>query len=305
MYELNNEIIVKLKSIVNKLEDIIKKRNISTELIRDYHELLKKLENMKIPHIYTREAFDRYIDLYVRLNDLEEILKNKNWSTFEELYNILSELKDNIYSYIDSVKKSYQKELFAFLSPIYIALSMYIISAIIYYTALGVSTIFTLELLLALITIGSIVLSKYSFEASYTVLAGTAIMGIFFTLKYSSKTPYDHYNILLCMAILVISIMNIQASRIIKSKQYQEKIHNALSSLKKITEEIRKARTSEDEDILKIRELEEKALKIFRKLYGEYGEKLLQYKVNILVMHGYKREDALKKIISTYSMEKT
>ncbi len=299
MYELNNELVAKLRNIVNKLEDIVKTRNIYTNILQDYHDLLKRLENMKVPNVYTREAFDRYVDLYVRLDSIEKILERKSWVTFEELNSILDDLKNNLHNYINSVKKSYQKELFVFSSPIYIALITYIVSAIIYFTTKNGFTMFTLEIILALIALASIFISKYSFEASYAVLSITAIMGIIFTIQHGTRTLYDHYNILLCMTILVISVMNIQASRMIKSKNYKEKIHNALMNLRKLTEELHK--TKSEENILRVKELEEKALRIFREIYGDIGEKLLYYKINLLVMHGYKREDALKKIISMYS----
>ena len=231
MYEFNNELVAKLRNVVSKLDDLVRSRSIYSGLVDDYREILRKLETLNAPHVYTRDAFNRYVSIYVKLSDVEKILSKSSNLTLEEIMSYLDELKTELNEYIVSVRKAYKREAFAFTSPIYVAIATYLVSAIVYYSVVGNPLMVYAEILLAILAIIALLIKRIGFEYSYTILALTAMAGIVATLYLGKRTFFDNYNVLLLIVILMFSIMNIQANRLIKSKTYKGKYRVLLKTL--------------------------------------------------------------------------
>ncbi|MEM1825910.1 MAG: hypothetical protein QXX35_04050, partial [Desulfurococcaceae archaeon] len=154
-----------------------------------------------------------------------------------------------------------------------------------------------------LVIISLLLNNKNLFTISYIILCITAIVSIVSIIIYGLKdqySQYDYYNIILYLLIILTSISYVNASRFIKSKTSSDKLVDFINNfIKKTSSKWELIR----EESIKLKELEEKAIELYRKLYGNDGEKLFKYKINLLLMHGYKIDEALRKTISQISSE--
>lgn len=303
MYELNKELTSKLNTILNKLENISKEKPLYIDIFNELSRLNNELSRLKTPLVYTRELLEKYFELYLKINEANRILDNRSNYITEELVMQLNDIMDYLDKYINILKKNYIREKIVFNLPIYTALVISILNTVVY-LIYGRTLLASLLALTPILVIISLLLNnKNLFTISYTILSITAIVSIVSIIMYGLKdqySQYDYYNIILYLLIILTSISYVNASRFIKSKTSSDKLVDFINNFIKKTSS--KWELIQEESI-KLKELEEKAIELYRKLYGNDGEKLFKYKINLLLMHGYKIDEALRKTISQISSE--
>jgi len=298
MEELKKKLLEKIRGI-EKLFDEKRHENIMYEqLLEKTKNIREKVEKMKTPIMYSRTGLEKWVELYNKINDLENIVNKHMELTIEETYALTDEIEEHINRYVELTNKLYSRENLLLYTPIYTALIIYLLNIIlqtiedkliINCLIPGISSL--------LIVFIALMLKKKYIEYSYILLAISATIGIF-TAPFIGKTlRYTGYTLLIYVLIFATSITYLQTIKTAKSRSYREKIESTMNNILKITMEMKKEQSI---DPLKLKELENKALSIFKKLHGDKAEELLRYKVNLLVMHGMRRDEALKKIISMY-----
>ncbi len=303
MYELNKELTSKLNTILNKLENISKEKPLYIDIFNELSRLNNELSRLKTPLVYTRELLEKYFELYLKINEANRILDNRSNYITEELVMQLNDIMDYLDKYISILKKNYIREKIVFNLPIYTALVISILNTVVYLIYGRTLLASSLALTPILVIISLLLNNKNLFTISYIILCITAIVSIVSIIMYGLKdqySQYDYYNIILYLLIILTSISYVNASRFIKSKTSSDKLVDFINNFIKKTSS--KWELIQEESI-KLKELEEKAIELYRKLYGNDGEKLFKYKINLLLMHGYKIDEALRKTISQISSE--
>ncbi|MEM4532640.1 MAG: hypothetical protein QW607_00045 [Desulfurococcaceae archaeon] len=303
MYELNKELTSKLNTILNKLENISKEKPLYIDIFNELSRLNNELSRLKTPLVYTRELLEKYFELYLKINEANRILDNRSNYITEELVMQLNDIMDYLDKYISILKKNYIREKIVFNLPIYTALVISILNTVVYLIYGRTLLASSLALTPILVIISLLLNNKNLFTISYIILCITAIVSIVSIIIYGLKdqySQYDYYNIILYLLIILTSISYVNASRFIKSKTSSDKLVDFINNfIKKTSSKWELIR----EESIKLKELEEKAIELYRKLYGNDGEKLFKYKINLLLMHGYKIDEALRKTISQISSE--
>lgn len=299
MHELNREIVSKVESLLKRLEAALGEAPSLASIYNKFSDLLRELSRARAPHVYTRELFNRYVDLFVKVEDTARILDRRSEHVVEELVSQLEELLDSFQKYVSSLKKVSRRERILLNLPLYSVLLIYVVNAAAYYVYYGpeLAAVFAA---LPLIALASIALSRSRLDVSYALLSASAALGIGLTVLYGRDTAQERYNVLLYTLIIITSISYFQTSRVLRARVGREKVASFLESLAKASSD---RRQQLEEEALRTRELEERALSLFKRLYGEDGEKLFNYKLNVLLMHGLKREEALRRILSQAASE--
>lgn len=294
MYELNRELVNKLSSVVHRLENIARENPIYIDLFNKLSDLSIEINKLKPPLIYTRELFEKYTELFIKIENTSRVLDKFKQYVSEEITTQLVDLMSSLHRYLDVLKKTYRKERLLFILPIASVLLIYSWSVFIYFsTNIDLAKLFIIPLIIAF---GSLIVNNKGFlTLSYILLTSSAVVSTGLVIIYGKGTTYEQYSILLYLLILLTSVSYIHTSRLIGSKTNRERIINFMDNLIKLTSSTRERL---EDNVLKTRELEEKAIEIYRKLYGSDGDKLFSYKLNILIMHGYRREEALKRTLS-------
>jgi len=295
--DVNSELAAKLKNILSKLDELVKTLNISQSFIAEYRELLKSLESTRLPSALSRDVFSKYFSLYRKLSDVERAM-NKSGLTLEDINSLLTELKIELSSYIKLISSARRREALTFALPVYMALAVFIFSGLVYLLVLKNYTMLAAEIVLASIAAITLLIRRVSIMYSYIILIACGALNVVATLHLGSKSVHDEYNLMLSLMIILFSGMNMQIYRTIRSRNYQSRMQSVFENLRQIATSLDKSGETEEAEAS---QLERHATELFKKLYGEEGDKLLSYKLNVLVMHGYKRTDALKKILSSSS----
>ncbi|MEM0380584.1 MAG: hypothetical protein QXP71_04575 [Desulfurococcaceae archaeon] len=303
MYELNKELTSKLNTILNKLENISKEKPLYIDIFNELSRLNNELSRLKTPLVYTRELLEKYFELYLKINEANRILDNRSNYITEELVMQLNDIMDYLDKYISILKKNYIFFNDTATTEIYTALVISILNTVVYLIYGRTLLASSLALTPILVIISLLLNNKNLFTISYIILCITAIVSIVSIIIYGLKdqySQYDYYNIILYLLIILTSISYVNASRFIKSKTSSDKLVDFINNfIKKTSSKWELIR----EESIKLKELEEKAIELYRKLYGNDGEKLFKYKINLLLMHGYKIDEALRKTISQISSE--
>jgi len=300
MSELNNEIYTRLKNVLSSIENYLKSKGMYSDFLSEYYNRLEKLRNMNSPIVYIRDVFTKYISIYGRIIDIERITASIENVSIDELKSILDDLKSDLDNYVETVKKAYRREKLVYDTPKYIALLIFIIGGIVYFASYN-ALLSLISTGFALILVISMYIIKYNVTLSSIIniiVALTGVASIFILTRYEL---FEHYMVLTLLAVVVLSFINIQSYRLANSETYKARIREAIDNLRKLSEELKKISRG---DYKVDPSLESEALKLFRELYGDEAEKYLRYKVNVMVMHGYKRDDVLKKLITNLSREK-
>jgi len=289
------ELVARLKAVVAKLEELAKTRSALASVVEDYRRILGDLESVKPPSIMSRELLGAY---YTLLRELEEVEKAVAAGTYtvDDLSVLLSEFKSSLANYAKLLKSLHWREEVALTTPVLVAAASFIFNSVVYYTLAGNQMLAGIQALLAVAVLASLALRDKSYVYAYAVAASAGLASTLSALNWGVGSVYDYYTVLLSLAVVFFAIVNTHAYRILKSQNYRNRVQNLLDSLKQLAQN-RSSGSSEDE--LLAAKLEEQAREIFRRLYGEQGDKLLSYKLNLLRMHGYSRVDALKKIIES------
>ncbi|MCD6300598.1 MAG: hypothetical protein J7L82_00830, partial [Staphylothermus sp.] len=131
-------------------------------------------------------------------------------------------------------------------------------------------------------------------DLSYIFLMLSAIIGLVQLSLHTSITENEIYTGFIYILIFITATTYLHTIRTVKSKEYLSKIKELATKIEKLsTIEEQKVETPGADDQEK--ELYERALELYRKLYGSNAEKLLNYTINIMIMHGFKRKEALEK----------
>jgi len=300
MLELNSEIYTRLKNVLSSIENYLKSKGMYSDFLNEYYDYLEKLRNINSPIVYIRDVFTKYVSIYGRIIDVERVVAGIENVSIDELKSILDDLKNDLDNYIETVKKAYRREKLVYDTPKYIALLVFMIGGIVYlanYNAL----LSLISAGFALILVISIYIVKYNVTLSSIINIIVALTGVTSILLLTQYELFEHYTVLTLLVVIILSFINIQSYRLANSETYKSRIREAIDNLRKLSEELKKISRG---DYKVDPSLESEALKLFRELYGEDAEKYLSYKVNIMVMHGYKRDDVLKKLITSLSRER-
>jgi len=289
----SGELVARLKAVVAKLEELAKTRSALASVVEDYRRILGDLESAKPPSILTRELLGAYYTLLRELEEVEKAVAAGTYTT-DDLSVLLSEFKSSLANYAKLLKSLYRREEVALSMPVIAAAVSFIFNSAVYYTLAGNPLLAGFQALLAATVLASLTLREKSYVYVYAVAALAGLASTLATLYWGAGSVYDYYTVLLSLAVVFFAVVNAHAYRIMKSQSYRNRVQNLLDSLKQLAQS-RSSGSGEDE--LLVAKLEEQAREIYRKLYGEQGDKLLSYKLNLLRMHGYSRVDALKKII--------
>jgi len=300
MIELNSEIYTRLKNVLSSIENYLKSKGMYSDFLNEYYQYLEKLRSINSPLVYIRDVFTKYVLIYGRIIDIERVVASIENVSIDELKSILDDLKNDLDNYIETVKKAYRREKLVYDTPKYIALLVFMISGIVYFA--GYNALLSLITTgFALILVTSMYIVKYNVTLSSIINIIIALTGIALIILLTQYELFEHYIVLILIAVVVLSIINIQSYRLANSQIYKDRLREAIDNLRKLSEELKKIGRG---DYKVDPSLESEALKLFRELYGEDAEKYLRYKVNVMVMHGYRRDDVLKKLITNLRREK-
>jgi len=289
----SGELVARLKAVVAKLEELAKTRSAIASVVEDYRRILSDLDSVKPPSILSRELLGAYYTLLGELEEVEKAVAAGEYTT-DDLSVLLSEFKSSLVNYAKLLKSLHWRERVALTTPVFIAAASFIFNSIVYYTLVGNPLLAGFQALLAVAVLASLVLREKSYVYMYAVAALAGLASTLSAIYWGAGSVYDYYTVLLSLAVVFFSAVNAHAYRIIKSQSYRNRVQNLLDSLKQLAQS-RSSGSGEDE--LLAAKLEVQAREIYRRLYGKHGDKLLNYKLNLLKMHGYSRIDALKKII--------
>jgi len=242
--------------------------------------------------VYNRGIILRYLDLYNKLDELMQVMQ-KTDLTAEEIKTVYDETINSIEMYLNELKKQAFREELMLSTPIYTSIVIYLINLFSLFPE--TVPVASLSIALALSVVSALVFRRTRL-VSYIILTLSGIVALNSSLSIGDEITI-HYSALVYVLIIITSIVYMQTIRTASSKMYQDRVREVANELSKLAKKLEK---KPEEDRLRINELYEKALKIFNKLYGEDGGKLLEYKINIMMMNGTSREEALKKIISLY-----
>jgi len=287
------------KEILEKIEKIMEMAGRRDDRFNVYQHLFDKLNNLKDRlksstqiMVYNRGIIMRYMDLYNKLDELMQVMQ-KTDLTAEEIKTVYDEAINSIEMYLNELKKQAFREELMLSTPIYTSIVIYLINLLSLFPE--TVPVASLSVALTLSILSALVFRRTRF-VSYIILTLSGLIALNSSLTTGNGITI-HYSALVYVLIIITSIVYMQTIRTVSSKMYQDRIREVASELSKLAKKLEK---KPEEDRLKINELYEKALKIFNKLYGEDGRKLLEYKINIMMMNGTSREEALKKIISLY-----
>ncbi len=296
MSYLSRELEKKLDEILSLISRYEKENILYSHIREKIESFREKLSKASTPLIYSKSIFENYITIYSKLNELENILKNNSGLIVEDIMGYVDELDTLFTIYLKDMRKTYLRENIMLNTPIFTALTIYLINILVYSTISY--ELLAISLVVSLIALISIIFStRNKLDLSYILLALSGLTGFIASILYSPASQYTRFTLIVYILIIITAVIYLQTIRTARSRTYKEKIMDTMKKITEITEQFNK---TVKEDPLKIHELEEQAKNIFRKIYGKDGNKLLMYKINVLVMHGFKREEALKKIISMY-----
>ncbi len=290
--ELRRLLLEKLGLINKKISEKARENPAYTSILNDLSETINKIKLSKTMPIISRKQIDFYMLLMNKINEMILLLEDENISP-EDLISSYKDIKSLIDSYLDFIRKEALRNKILMSLPVIFAFLVYL------------TNIFSLQqiqqidpLNIATLIIGGIAVAFLfiRMDLSYIFLMLSAIIGLVQLSLHKTITENDIYTGLIYVLVFITATTYLHTIRTVKSKEYLSKVKELASNIEKISimkeQRVEKVETIEEEN-----KLYEKALELYKKTYGSNAEKLLNYTVNIMVMHGLKRKEALEKIL--------
>jgi len=297
---LNQEIVKLLESLKNAIKQYTKHTPLDTSIIERITRLSKSVEEAREPYIATRDILENYMMLRVKLKDLVKAISQSGREySMEELLSLVEDIENSVQIYLGGLKRNTFRESIVLTLPIFTAVFIYLVNLVVY--ALASPILLPVSIAILGLAVIAALLSKEKLILSYILIIASAVVGI--AVSFLPGVWIERQlSILVYALIAATSAMYLQSIRMTRSKAYRARFEKAVNEIEKFANAFAKYKRVENKE--KINELEKELLEIFRKLYGDKAETLLAYKVNVLVMHGAKREDALKRLLFTLKKTK-
>ncbi len=293
----DNKLYELLREKISEALKLLQKRSVENPLLKplvnrlenDYRELGKITPSPLI----SRYQVDAFINIMKHLEELTDLVKSSEVSV-EEINGILRDLEKSINDYIVIARRENLKIKLMFYSPIYLSFIIYLINLVITTNPLLIIG----NTIVAVLGASAIITSMIKLDYSYILVTISAIIGLFI-ISYTNQelTIQNIYMILVYVLIIISSITYFQLIKTTRSRKYQEKVESLLSNILDLTRKIYEGSRRVEKDKTKLELLKRKAIEKYEKLYGDNGLKLFNYKLRVLIMHGYDEEKAIKKIL--------
>lgn len=288
-YASIREVIVsKMNELFKLLDDYVRKNHTAQPLVKKLREEFDEYKKIKEIDIIPPQQLEAAVHLVEKINELVSILKRAKELSSEEIKALIMELSKRFENYIYVTKSVRNRMKIAFYTPVYLAFAIYFLNIFIYAKPAD------LVIWLAIFAIGGIAvaLSFYRLLYSYTMLMASALIGFLQLALKEEITSSTLFLFIIYVLVFLSSTSYLQFIRTTHSTEYRNRVKKLLSI---VFEEHTKRDKKELE--AKIMNEYEKLKKLYREIYGENGEALLNYKLNTLVMHGMPRNDAIKKLL--------
>jgi hypothetical protein len=284
--------------ILDKIEEL-KKELRETGNNKSYDPIIDKINKISAeikkhgePYFMSKKYIDASLKTLKSINNGIFVLRRNSDLTMEEVYSIVRDVLASLREYIQVVKSEKLKSALFFESPIFTAFIVYFIGLI--YDLVLSSPILD-EAVPTLISLAAILIIRRKLSYSYLLVLIASVFHLL-AIPYSSITLMESYLIIIDILIILSATSYFQLVRSVRSRSFKDKIESFIKEFEEIDAKLRQP-TEKVENKMMLAELEEKALRIFRQYYGDEGEALLKYKLNVMVMHGKTMEAALKEII--------
>jgi len=290
--ELRRLLLKKLELINRKISEKARENPVYTSVLDDLSEIINKIKLSRTVPIISRKQIDFYMLLMNKINEFILLLEDKNVSP-EDIISSYKDLKSLINSYLDFIKKEALKNKILMSLPVIFAFLVYLTNI---FTLQQIQQIGLLNIITLIIGGTAVAFLFIRMDLSYIFLMLSAIIGLIQLSMRKTLTENDMYTGFIYVLVFITATTYLHTIKTMKSKEYLSKIKELASNIEKIS--IRKEqRTEKEETIEEENKLYEKALELYKKTYGSNAEKLLNYTINIMVMHGLKRREALEKIL--------
>ncbi len=290
--ELQRLLLKKLELINRKISEKARENPVYTPVSNDLSEIINKIKLSKTVPIISRKQIDFYILLMNKINEIILLLEDENTSP-EDLISAYKDIKSLINSYLDFIKKEALKNKILMSLPVIFAFLVYLTNI---FTLQQIQQIGLLNIITLIIGGTAVAFLFIRMDLSYIFLMLSAIIGLIQLSMRKTLTENDMYTGFIYVLVFITATTYLHTIKTMKSKEYLSKIKELASNIEKIS--IRKEqRTEKEETIEEENKLYEKALELYKKTYGSNAEKLLNYTINIMIMHGLKRKEALEKIL--------
>ncbi len=287
--ELRRLLLEKLELISKKISEKARENPAYTSILSDLSETINKVKLSKTAPIISRKQVDFYVLLMNKINEMILLLENGDISP-EDLVSSYKDLKGLINSYIDFIKKEALRNKILMSLPVVFAFLVYLTNI------LSLQQIDPLNMATLIIGGISVAFLFIRMDLSYIFLMLSAIIGLVQLSLHKTITENDIYTGFIYVLVFITATTYLHTIRTVKSKEYLSKVKELASNIEKISirkeQRVEKVETIEEEN-----QLYEKALELYKKTYGSNAEKLLNYTINIMIMHGLKRREALEKIL--------
>lgn len=304
MLEKNNDVfsihkymIKKLQQVKDRIKEISKKEPLLEHIHDKLDKMIEKLGNYKEPYVFSKSYVDVSLNIIRSTNSILHILDNMPEKlTAEDIRSLVSSLENNVNVYEQVIRREYLKNMIMLQLPIVVAVITYILAFLYNFIVLGAGNLY--YIILPILGLASLLLLPLGLGYSYIVLIAASIFGIFF-IPLNKMTIDKVYLMTIHILVLFSASTYFQLLRSVRSEKFASKVKSMLEEYEALDKRIREAPEQKQEP--RIYTLMERARKLFREYYGEEGEKLFRYKLNVLLMHGKSMEEALKTIINNIS----
>lgn len=282
-------IVSKMNELFKLLNDYVKKNPAIQPLVKELREKFNEFEKIKEIDIIPPQQLEAAVYLVEKINELVSILKRTEELSSEEAKALIIELNKRLENYIYVAKAVGNRMKAAFYTPIYLAFVIYFLNIFIYAKPSD------LMIWLSIFAISGIAvaLSFYRLLYSYIALMASALIGFLQLALKEEITTSMLFLFMIYVLIFLSSTSYLQFVKTTHSTGYRNKVKTLLSMIFREPPSKRNRKELE----AKIMNEYEKLKNLYKKIYGENGEALLNYKLNTLVMHGMPRNDAIKKLL--------
>lgn len=286
----------RLLEVLKILQDKSREQPMFNQLVQKLKNEYEELSKVSPTPIISKYQVDLFMHIIKYLEELVKLVNNKEIST-EEINVVIRDLDRSIKDYISVLKKDMLRSKIMFHSPIYLAFIIYLINLIITSNTQGQLIINTIITLIGGI---ALVLSMIRLDYAYVAILASAIIGLFSLSYFINKlTSQNLYIAMIYILIIISATTYFQLLKTTRSKTYQDRIQTIISNIMDLTKKLSENKSQTITE--KTSELMDKLLEKYREIYGVDGEALLKYKLNVLIMHGYSREEAIKKLFNELS----
>ncbi len=282
-------IVPKMNELFKLLDDYVKKNPAIQPLVKELREKFNEFEKIKVIDIIPPQQLEAAVYLVEKINELVSILERTEELSSEEVKALVIELNRRLENYIYVAKAVGNRMKAAFYTPIYLAFVIYLLNIFIYAKPSD------LMIWLTIFAIGGIavVLSFYRLLYSYIALMVSALIGFFQLALIEEIATSMLFLFMIYVLIFLSSTSYLQFVKTTHSSEYRNKVKTLLSLVFREPPSKRNRKELGAE----IMNEYEKLKTLYREIYGENGEALLNYKLNTLVMHGMPRNEAIKKLL--------